>query len=140
MASMGPPTSKMTDKILLDKATKFGIKKSVSSGLLKNNRHTDLMKMIEKRINDKTREMEKKTSRMFSNLERELQRQSSLPSKTKKQIIKIQNDNSVNASETREYFKGLFIFMILSLKKSVYQYLHLKLNLDQNPHNYFLDL
>ena len=60
MASMGPPTPKMTDKILLDKATRFGIKKSVSSGLLKNNRHNDLMKMIEKRITLKTREMEKK--------------------------------------------------------------------------------
>ena len=65
---MKPPTSTMTDKILLDKATKFGIKKSVSSGLLKNNRHSDLMKMIDKRINDKTREMEKKSSSMFSNL------------------------------------------------------------------------
>ena len=39
---------------------------------------------------------------MFSNLERELQRQSSLPSKNKKQIIKIQNDN---LKDIKDYFR-----------------------------------
>ena len=102
MASMKPPSNKMTEEILIDKAVKFGIKKSVASGLLRNNRQNDLVSMINKRIETKTREMEKKSSRMFSNLENVLQKQLSIPNKKQQVIIRRQN---VDLKMIKDYFK-----------------------------------
>ena len=99
---MKPPSTKMTEKILIDKAVKFGIQKSVAIGILRNNKQKDLVSMIDKRIELKTKEMEKKSSRMFSNLENVLQKQSSIPKKKKQEIIRKQN---FDLKMIKDYFK-----------------------------------
>ena len=99
---MKPPSTKMTEKILIDKAVKIGIQRSVASGLLRNNKQKDLVSMIDKRIESKTREMEKKSSRMFSNLENVLQKQLSIPNKKQQVIIRRQN---VDLKMIKDYFK-----------------------------------
>ena len=67
---MLPPTKDLTDKILLEKAIKFGINKKVAEGLLRNNQHKSLTQMIEKRIAVKTDEMLKKSGQIFKRLDR----------------------------------------------------------------------
>ena len=60
MDKMLPPSKDLTNKILLEKAIKFGINKKTAEGLLRNNEQKSLTQMIEKRIAVKTDEMLKK--------------------------------------------------------------------------------
>ena len=70
MDKMLPPSKDITNKLLLDKAIKFGIDKNTAEVLLKDNQQKTLKKMIDKRIQIKTDEMLKKSNRIFKKIDR----------------------------------------------------------------------
>lgn len=97
MDKMLPPSKDITNRILLDKAIKFGIDKKRAEVLLKDNQQKTLKKLIDKRIKDKTDEMLKKSSRIFKKIDRNSK------SDSKKELL-LHNQNS-ELKILKDYFR-----------------------------------
>ena len=90
MEKMLPPSKGLSNKILLEKAVKFGINKKTAEGLLRNNEYKSLTQMIDKRIEVKTNEMLKKSDQIFKKLNRNSKK--SKTSNTKRDTL-LRNQN-----------------------------------------------
>jgi len=87
---MLPPSKNITDKILREKAKKYGVSSSQVEFLLKKGDFKSVNTLIDAAYKRKLKQMEKKTKSMFQDLGKELERQSSIPQK-KQILIKRQN-------------------------------------------------
>jgi len=101
MEKMLPPSKGLSNKILLEKAVKFGINKKTAEGLLRNNEYKSLTQMIDKRIEVKTNEMLKKSDQIFKKLNRNSKK--SKTSNTKRETL-LRNQN-FELKVLKEYFK-----------------------------------
>ena len=101
---MLPPSKDITNKILREKAKKYGVPSSQVDFLLKKGDFKSVNTLIDAAYKRKLKQMEKKTKSMFKDLGKELERQSSIPQK-KQILIKRQN---ISLELIKEYLRKEF--------------------------------